>query len=293
MHRHFTSSRWALKCIPPEKKARCALIIHAKRKFSPHLISCRDARTTGLPGSFRSNSLVTQKWKEKVTKKTALLKPGRIETRDGSSLKWNMCITLISTNMYIHLSRHQDWLFTSFSWLHCKKRWNYGETAECFMILSHLISLLDNSCLHPILFISFLAAIKPAMHARRLRSFGWLNKYMLVEQIKFWCASFIDAVPLDGEVKSFKLPLDSDGNYCRYLVGTEITTAFWAFWNRLSCNLTTQEDDFQLTSGNWHMFQCVKSLFFEVTRWWHLSYVLLQFHIKCKHFHTIELLFFF
>lgn len=47
-----------------------------------------DARATGRPGSFRSNNLVTQKWKEKVMKKTALLKLGHVEIMDGNVDKY-------------------------------------------------------------------------------------------------------------------------------------------------------------------------------------------------------------
>lgn len=64
-------------------RARSALSTHQTYIFyCVWFLFFSDARPTGRPWSFRSNNLVTQKWKEKVMKKTALLKPGHVET-DG------------------------------------------------------------------------------------------------------------------------------------------------------------------------------------------------------------------
>lgn len=61
------------------------LYIHTEHIF-PYLtfgFFFSDAKTTGLPLSFRSNRLVTQKLKEMDMRKTALLKLGHIETVNG------------------------------------------------------------------------------------------------------------------------------------------------------------------------------------------------------------------
>lgn len=50
---------------------------------APFLVSFSDARTVGQRGSFRSNSLDTQKWR-KAKKKAVLLKLGRAEDKDGN-----------------------------------------------------------------------------------------------------------------------------------------------------------------------------------------------------------------
>lgn len=49
----------------------------------PSLVSFSDARTIGHPGSFRSSSPVTQKWR-KAKKKTVLLKLGLAKDMDGN-----------------------------------------------------------------------------------------------------------------------------------------------------------------------------------------------------------------
>lgn len=61
----------------------------------PHHIicfTCRDARATGPPWSFKSSSLVTRKWREKAMKDTASLKLGLAEIRilvDNICKKWH------------------------------------------------------------------------------------------------------------------------------------------------------------------------------------------------------------
>lgn len=81
LHPDCTSSRWALNVSDtcPDKSQPCFDYIrpHNSSVLDPFFRS--DARITGRRWSFRSNTLRTQKWKEKVMKKTALLKPVHVE----------------------------------------------------------------------------------------------------------------------------------------------------------------------------------------------------------------------
>lgn len=74
------------------------------KKIFLHLcFYCRDARTAGLPGSFRSNSPVIWKWRETVMKRTALLKPGLIEMMHKHfAFSW---ITYKQQSEHAHLSK--------------------------------------------------------------------------------------------------------------------------------------------------------------------------------------------
>ena len=148
-------------------------------------ISFSDARAAGPPGSSRSNSLVTRRWKVAM-KKTALLKLGHVETMTGNVDEQDVCIRMISIDikLYIYV-KTLPWpvqlLHSVFSLLapslHCKKM-STGEIWMLFVIEwfnSHFISPLEKLVVVPH-FLWILNAVNCAMHARSLKTLEKIHK---------------------------------------------------------------------------------------------------------------------